>query len=159
MIVNDAAALVAAISSAYPNLEILSDYMIVERDGVIQLENWPENLPLPTQQQIDSSRAELDLARVKADLSGLNAIAAAQIARIQDRVDTLGYGVEAGEATDKDAAELAALTINLKAWKSYKFALGKVTTQSTWPGAPVWPTVPAIPEIAADPAALAPDTV
>lgn len=74
-----------------------------------------------------------------------------QIARIQDRVETIGYGIDAGEATEQDEAEQAALLVNLKAWKTYKFALGKVTVQPTWYAAPVWPTEPAIPVIVADP--------
>lgn len=98
------------------------------------------------------------LANAKADLANRNAAAVLQIARIQDRVDTLGYGVDSGEATEADEAELAALSVNLKAWKAYKFALGKVATQPAWP-TPTWPAVPATPAIAADPAALAPDTV
>jgi hypothetical protein len=52
-----------------------------------------------------------------------------------------GYGIDSGEATEEDEAELAALTVNLKGWKTYKFQLGKVATQATWP------TAPAIPDI------------
>lgn len=107
----------------------------------------------------DAAAAAATLAAAKAELASRNTLAAQQIARIQDRVNTLGYGVDSGEATEEDEAELAALTVNLKAWKTYKFALGKVATQTTWPAAPVWPAVPAIPEIAADPAALAHETV
>ena len=106
-----------------------------------------------------AAAAALHLDEVKAELAAKSASAVAQIARIQDRIDTLGYGVDAGEATVEDEAELAALTVSLKAWKAYKFALGKVATQATWPSAPNWPTVPAIPDIAADPAALVPDTI
>jgi hypothetical protein len=86
-----------------------------------------------------------------AELTARNSSAAAQIARIQDRAVTLSYGIDAGEATEEDEAEQSALLLNLKAWKGYKFALGKVTAQATWPAAPVWPPKPAIPEIAADP--------
>ena len=75
----------------------------------------------------------------------------AQIARIQDRIDTIGYGIEAGEATPEDEAEQAALMLSLKSWKAYKFALGKVTAQPTWHASPVWPVEPAIPEIEASP--------
>lgn len=114
---------------------------------------------LITKEMKDAVAAAAVLANAKAELASRNAVAAAQIARIQDRVDTLGYGVDAGEATEDDEAELAALTVNLKAWKAYKFQLGKVATQSTWPAGPTWPTVPVVPEIAADPAVLAPDTV
>ncbi|WP_050999748.1 phage tail protein [Pseudomonas chlororaphis] len=91
------------------------------------------------------------LAESKAQLAARNATAAAQIDRITDRIETLGYGIEAGEATPEDAAEQAALAVNLKTWKAYKFALGKVTAQTTWPAAPVWPVEPPIPEIIAAP--------
>lgn len=114
---------------------------------------------LITKQMKDAAAAALALSAAKAELAVRNAAAAAQIARIQDRIDTLGYGVDAGEATAEDEAELSALTISSKAWKAYKFALGKVATQATWPTAPIWPPAPAIPDIAADPAALAPDTI
>lgn len=93
------------------------------------------------------------LIEVKALLAGKNASAVAQIARIQDRIDTLGYGIDAGEATEEDEAEQAALMISIASWKSYKFALGKVTKQPTWPAAPAWPVEPAIPVIEADPEA------
>lgn len=95
----------------------------------------------------------------KTDLAARNAKCAAQIARIQDRIDTLGYGIDSGEATPDDEAEQAVLMINIKAWKSYKFALGKVTAQTAWPTAPVWPAEPVTPIIVADPQAPSPDTV
>ncbi|WP_433741313.1 phage tail protein [Pseudomonas putida] len=107
----------------------------------------------------DAAEAVKVLAEAKAELAGRNAVAAAQILRIQDRIDTLGYGIDSGEATAEDEAEQAALIISLKAWKAYKFALGKVATQTTWPLAPNWPTAPAIPDITADPAALSPEAV
>ncbi|WP_085696264.1 phage tail protein [Pseudomonas sp. B26(2017)] len=105
---------------------------------------------LITKEMTEAAAAAQELAAAKAELSSLNAVATKQIARIQDRVDTLGYGVEAGVATEDDEAELASLTASLKDWKAYKFALGKVSTQSTWPAAPVWPDAPDIPEIAGD---------
>lgn len=105
-----------------------------------------------------AASAAAQLAEAKAMLAAKNAKAVLQIARIQDRVNTLGYGIDAGDATEADEAEQAALLINLKAWKTYKFALGKVTGQATWPGAPVWPLEPAMPDIPADPGALATET-
>lgn len=99
------------------------------------------------------------LVAAKTDLAAHNAKCAAQISSIQDRIDTLGYGIDSGEATQEDEAEQTALMVNIKAWKAYKFALGKVTAQTTWPAAPVWPAEPATPIIAADPQALSPDTV
>ena len=99
------------------------------------------------------------LVTAKSDLAARNAKCVAQIFRIQDRIDTLGYGIDSGEATPEDEAEQTALMINIKSWKAYKFALGKVTAQATWPAAPVWPVEPVAPVIAADPQALSPDTV
>jgi hypothetical protein len=114
---------------------------------------------LITKAMRDAALAAQSLSTAKIELSTKNAVAAAQILRIQDRIDTLGYGIDSGEATEDDEAEQAALTVNLKAWKSYKFALGKVATQSTWPAAPNWPAIPAIPDIAADPSALSPEII
>ncbi|MFK3971202.1 phage tail protein [Pseudomonas sp. NPDC087358] len=110
-----------------------------------------------TREMKDAAAAALVLLAAKSDLVKRNAAAAVQIARIQDRIDTLGYGVDAGETTAEDETELAALTISIKAWKAYKFALGKVATQASWPAAPGWPTTPAIPDIAADPSVPAPE--
>lgn len=99
------------------------------------------------------------LAQAKADLTARNARAVTQIARIQDRVDTIGFGIDIGEATAEDEAEQAALLVTLKAWKKYKFDLGKVTTQPTWYQAPAWPTEPPIPEIVAAPMLVTAETV
>ena len=110
---------------------------------------------LITKAMKDAAVLTAHLVAMKADLAARNAEAATQIARIQDRVDTLGYGIDAGEATEEDEAEQAALMISLKAWKAYKFALGKVTAQATWPAAPAWPVEPVVPVIAADPMARA----
>ncbi|QAY94299.1 phage tail protein [Pseudomonas sp. ACM7] len=104
-----------------------------------------------------ATSAAAQLAEAKAMLAAKNAKAVLQIARIQDRVNTLGYGIDAGDATEADEAEQAALLINLKAWKTYKFALGKVTVQPTWYAAPVWPTEPVVPVIVADPEARSAD--
>lgn len=106
---------------------------------------------LITKAMKDGAAQAAQLAVAKAELSARNAKALAQIARIQDRIDTLGYGIDAGMATEEDEAEQAALLINLKAWKAYKFALGKVTVQPTWYAAPVWPSEPPVPVIVADP--------
>lgn len=106
---------------------------------------------LITQAMKDAAAVAAHLVAMKAELARCNALAVAQIARIQDRIDTIGYGIDAGEATAEDEAEQAALMISLAAWKAYKFALGKVTKQPTWHAAPVWPIVPAIPDIVADP--------
>lgn len=131
----------------------------------------PEPIPAPPQPSVGAidwsllitaemkaaALAAAQLAEAKATLAAKNAKAVLQIARIQDRVDTLGYGIDAGEATEADEAEQAALLLNLKAWKAYKFALGKVTVQPTWYAAPVWPTEPVVPVIVADPEARAAD--
>jgi len=102
-----------------------------------------------------SMKAEAEVAAhlqaMKTTLTAKNSTAVIQIARIQDRIETIGYGIEAGEATPEDEAEQAALMLSLKSWKAYKFALGKVTAQPTWHASPVWPLEPAIPEIEASP--------
>ena len=72
---------------------------------------------LVTKATKDAGLAAEALALVKADLAARNSVAVSQIARIQDRVDTIGFGIEVGEATDEDVAEQASLLINLKAWK------------------------------------------
>lgn len=108
---------------------------------------------LITKAMKDAAALAAHLAAMKADLAARNAKAVAQIARIQDRVDTIGYGIDAGEATEEDEAEQAALLINLKAWKAYKFALGKVTAKASWPANPEWPVEPVVPTIEASPTA------
>lgn len=99
------------------------------------------------------------LAAAKLDLASRNNKAAAQIVRIQDRIDTIGFGIEIGEATPEEEAEQAALLLTLKAWKTYKYALGKVTVQPTWYQAPVWPVEPPIPEIIAAPMMRSAETI
>jgi hypothetical protein len=106
-----------------------------------------------------AAAAAAQLTQMKALLASKNASANAQILRIQDRVDTLGYGIDTGEATEADEIEQGALMVSLKAWKAHKFSLGKVTSQATWPTAPAWPAEPAIPDIEASPMARVPDDV
>jgi hypothetical protein len=106
---------------------------------------------LITKAMKDAAIQAAELAAAKALLASRNAQAIAQISRIQDRIDTIDFGIDIGEATAEDEAEQAALTLNLKAWKTYKFALGKVTVQPTWYQAPIWPIEPPIPEIIAAP--------
>lgn len=110
---------------------------------------------LITKAMKDATAQAAQLAAAKAELSVRNIKAVSQLARIQDRIDTIGFGIDIGEATAEDEAEQAALLITLKAWKTYKFALGKVTVQPTWYAAPVWPSEPAVPVIVADPSSLA----
>jgi hypothetical protein len=109
---------------------------------------------LITKAMKDAAALAALLVAAKADLAARNAKCAALIARIQDRIDTLGYGIDSGEATQADEEEQTALMANIKLWKAYKFALGKVTAQATWPAAPVWPLEPLTPIIAADPEAV-----
>ncbi|KNH48377.1 hypothetical protein [Pseudomonas lini] len=108
---------------------------------------------LITKEMKDAANRAQHLSEMKAALAARNGVAAATILRIQDRIDTLGYGIDLGEAMEADEVEQAALLVSIAAWKNYKFALGKVTKQPTWPAAPVWPVEPAIPVIEADPEA------
>lgn len=114
---------------------------------------------LVTKAMKEAALLAAQFADVKAELADKNARAVAQIARIQDRIDTLGYGIEIGEATPEEEAEQAALVAPLKAWKVYKYALGKVTGQPGWFESPVWPAEPPIPEIIAAPMLGAAETI
>lgn len=114
---------------------------------------------LITREMKVSAAQAAHLSEVKAELAAKNAKAVAQIARMQDRIDTISYGIDAGEATEEDEAEQAALLLNLKAWKAYKFALGKVTAKASWPANPEWPAEPVVPVIEASPMARAADSM
>ncbi|MBX8528579.1 phage tail protein [Pseudomonas cichorii] len=114
---------------------------------------------LVTRAMKEAAALAAHLAEMKAELAARNARAAAQILRIQDRIDTLGYGIDSGDATEEDEAEQADLMVSVASWKAYKFALGKVAKQPTWPTAPIWPSEPAIPVIEADPLSVAQDTI
>lgn len=124
------------------------DSNIPVTSGVI---DWPQ---LVTKAMKEAAEREAELLATKSALAQRNASAALRITRIEDRIKTLGYGIEAGKATEVDEAEQAALLLSLSAWKGYKFDLGKVTSQATWPSAPVWPIEPPVPDIAADPELL-----
>lgn len=106
---------------------------------------------LITKTMKDAALKAAQLTAAKADLAARNARALTQITRIQDRVDTIGFGIDIGEATAEEDVEQAALIVTLSAWKKYKYDLGKVTTQPTWYQAPVWPVEPPIPDIIAAP--------
>jgi len=122
-------------------------------DGVI---DWSR---LVTKEMKDAAILAAQLSTVKSELAERNTRAATQISRIQDRIETLGYGIEIGEATPEEEAEQAALVAPLKAWKVYKYALGKVTTQPGWFDSPVWPAEPPIPEIIAAPMLAAAESI
>lgn len=111
---------------------------------------------LITKSMKEAAAAAQALTAAKLELASRNNAAAAQITRIQDRIETLSYGIEFGEATDNETAESKALTANLTAWKRYKYELGKVTALPGWHQYPAWPIAPAVMEIAATPMA-APD--
>jgi len=116
----------------------------IEWSPAVGLIDWSQLIT--SQMKIDAA-AKLQLATVKAELVSRNTKAAYQIARIQDRIDTLGYGIDAGQATEEDEAEQVALMLNIKLWKTYKFALGKVSTKPSWPANPEWPVEPPVPYI------------
>ncbi|MBV4486944.1 phage tail protein [Pseudomonas sp. SWRI153] len=106
---------------------------------------------LITKAMKEAAAAAARLTEAQALLKTRNESAAMQVERIQDRIETLGYGIDLGEATSDDEAEQQALLANLKHWKAYKFSLGKVAAQAVWPVAPDWPVQPAVPIIVVDP--------
>ncbi len=134
-------------------------------DSPVEQEPWPSRAGvidwtrLITRAEKEAQAAAERLLLAKTELASRNSTAAAQIDRIADRVETLGYGIEAGEATPEDEAEHAALTLSLKAWKAYKFALGKVTTREGWYDSPAWPVESPIPEIVAAPVFSSVETI
>ncbi|RRW54347.1 hypothetical protein EGJ55_16055 [Pseudomonas moraviensis] len=131
-----------------PNGDVDSDLPSLPSPPTPGRIDWTQ---LVTKEMKTAAEQAAQLVSAKAGLAARNNKAVTQIARIQDRVDTIGFGIDIGEATADDEAEQAALLITLKAWKAYKFALGKVTVQQTWYQAPVWPAEPPIPEIIASP--------
>lgn len=114
---------------------------------------------LITKAMKDSAAADAQLLIEKAELLARNSKALEQIARIQDRIDTISFGIDIGEATPEDEAEQAVLAAPLRAWKVYKYALGKVTTQPGWFESPAWPVEPPIPDIIASPMRDASETI
>lgn len=92
-----------------------------------------------------------EMTAAKTQLSSKNSSAALQIARIQDRIETLSYGIDIGEASPEDMEESESLSSVLKIWKKYKFDLGKVTAKENWYQSPIWPEQPETPEIVASP--------
>lgn len=121
------------------------DESIPISQGII---DWSQ---LITQEMKDAEKQAQILAAAKLELNQKNLFATTQISRIQDRIETIGFGIEIGEATPEDEQELVELQPQLTAWKKYKFALGKVTSQTTWPNNPVWPIQPPVPVIEASP--------
>jgi len=114
---------------------------------------------LITRDMKEASAAVARLNEVQAQLTSRSEAAATQILRIQDRVETLGYGIDAGVATPQDEAEQQTLAQVLKAWKTYKFMLGNVSRQAGWPLSLDWPEQPMTPEIAAMPERVVDETI
>lgn len=100
---------------------------------------------LVTKAMREATAAAETLTKAKADIAHHDATAAAQILGIQDRIDTLGYGLDSGKATSEDEAERAELIGVLKAWKAYKFELGNVSKQASWPESFLLPEQPTLP--------------
>ena len=65
-----------------------------------------------------------------------------QVTAIQGRIDTLNDIVELDEPTEEESAGLPGRLSQLKEWKRYRIALGRVTAQPSWPAAPDWPVMP-----------------
>ena len=94
------------------------------------------------QSLIDSIAAQEVLRAATAVLNARTRLATAQVTALQARVDTINDAVSGGYALPEEEAELPTLTAPLAAWKRYRVLLGRVSTQATWPTAPVWPVEP-----------------
>jgi len=99
-------------------------------------------VPPPTPEVPPPTPAEI-LASQSAKLQGLTQLAAAQKAALTNRIGVINDGVELGEATPAELAELPVRQAQLIEWKRYALYLGRVTSQEGWPPDVVWPTQPA----------------
>lgn len=82
------------------------------------------------------------LAINTAEVERLQRLANAQVTALQGRVDTLNDAVDLEMATPAEIAEQPVRAAQLKAWKTYRILVGRVSTQATWPSAPSWPVQP-----------------
>jgi Caudovirales tail fibre assembly protein. len=91
--------------------------------------------PPPTPEEI--------LASQSVKLQQLTQLAASQKTALTNRIGVINDGIELGEATPAEVAELPVRQAQLIEWKRYALYLGRVTTQVGWPPDVVWPTQPA----------------
>lgn len=94
----------------------------------------PGDEPPPTPEEI--------LASQSAKLQGFTRLAAAQKAALTNRIGVINDGIELGEATPAEVAELPVRQAQLIEWKRYALYLGRVTSQEGWPPEVEWPTQP-----------------
>ena len=99
------------------------------------------NTPLP--QFTEEELLAQALLTATTQLNSSTRLATAQVTALQARVDTINDAISGGYALPEEEAELPTLTVPLAAWKKYRVLLGRVSTQATWPTAPVWPVAPA----------------
>lgn len=76
------------------------------------------------------------------ELERLQRLTNAQVTALQGRVDAINDAVDLDMATPAEISEQPVRTAQLKAWKTYRILLGRVSTQTTWPSAPTWPVQP-----------------
>lgn len=94
------------------------------------------------QSLIDSIAAQEVLRAATADLNARTRLATAQVTALQARVATINDAIDGGYSLPEEESELPTLTAPLAAWKKYRVLLGRVSTQTAWPIAPVWPVEP-----------------
>lgn len=70
-------------------------------------------------------------------------LAAAQCTGLSNRVNTINGGIDIGEATPAEKAELPVRKAQLIEWKRYALYLGRVTQQAGWALTVTWPAQPA----------------
>jgi len=102
-------------------------------------ETYVEEIP---QWLIDSIAAQEFLRLSTADLNSRLRLSTAQVSALQARVDAINDAIEGEYALPEEEEELPGRIIQLAAWKKYRVFLGRVSTQLTWPDAPVWPVEP-----------------
>ena len=95
----------------------------------------------PPEPPVPPTEAEI-LAAQSLLLQQRTQLAAAQKTALSNRIGVLNDGIELGEATPAEIAELPVRQAQLIEWKRYALYLGRVTTQAGWYHTVDWPVQP-----------------
>lgn len=137
--INDVVGFAAAVATLYPDLVLAHHWSIQDDGDGPYLAEWPEELELPTEQQISAAG---DLVRAGEELRGRSAEASAVIAALQEPIALLQDAVDLGLADAEETDRLQELSAALTEWKRYRVLLSRVQTSAGWPSAPAWPPRP-----------------
>lgn len=97
-------------------------------------EIWSFSPYVPTDAESSASNSAL--------LQRYTQLATAQKSALTNRIGVINDGIELGEATPAEIAELPVRQAQLIEWKRYALYLGRVTSQEGWALIAVWPVQP-----------------